>query len=328
MAIALPVTKLVMPSCLNGQKNGRLGANLLKNTGVPGVQMVPPAARALDAMVVVMMRDLGQNLKMRTVGGYRDLYGQYNIFCGPRKRYRPATAAEYATTAGAHRKLWPDADRRAVAAFLNVSIAESVYWVKIRSATGGYPATAAVPGTSNHGWALALDFAEELDADSTPESIRTSTVMWLVYHAHLFGFSAETQSEVWHWRYVAGDNIPSAVLDVERYLAGVAGGTIPAPPPANVPVIPTTPSTNWMENAVRQLTTLRPGARDTDADSDVKRMQSLLIAAGYAPGPVDGIYGAGGSTEKALRAFQTDKNVVGGADGVCGQNSWVALLGA
>jgi LAS superfamily LD-carboxypeptidase LdcB len=34
---------------------------------------------------------------------------------------------------------------------------------------------------------------------------------WLLKNAHLYGFSWEVQSEPWHLRYVAGDDVPEAV---------------------------------------------------------------------------------------------------------------------
>lgn len=328
MATALPVHPVTLPSSLNGQQNGMILAELLVPTGVPNLSLVGPAARTLRAMVLVMMHDLGANLQIRG-SGYRTLAGQWSIFGGSAARYEPCSAAEYNATVPANRKQWPTQARHLVAALLHISIPESAYWRKKNFGTAAapkYKATAAVPGTSNHGWATAVDFGEEMDGDPGMESIRTSTVKWLIVHAYEFGWSAETQSEPWHWRYCAGDRVPQAVLDVEAYLAGVSSGAIPTPPPNVVP--PTTPDPNltWMENLVRSLTTLRPGARDTDNDSDVKRLQGLLLANGFDPGPNDGIYNAGGRTEAAVRAFQTAKALV--VDLIVGQKTWQALLGA
>jgi hypothetical protein len=68
-------------------------------------------------------------------------------------------------------------------------------------------AQAAAPGTSNHGLGLACDFV--LDGHN---KIRD----WLIDRAHEFGFSAELQSEPWHWRYIVGDAIPAATLAFEE----------------------------------------------------------------------------------------------------------------
>lgn len=69
---------------------------------------------------------------------------------------------------------------------------------------------------SNHGLGLAVDVGEERDGDAGTESIDAGTVAWLIGNAHLYGFSAELQSEPWHWRYFAGDAIPPAVLAFEQ----------------------------------------------------------------------------------------------------------------
>ena len=69
-----------------------------------------------------------------------------------------------------------------------------------------YRATAAVPETSNHGWGLAFD----------GRSLPMVVVLWLCANAWRYGFSAEIQSESWHWRYFAGDGIPAAVIEYEE----------------------------------------------------------------------------------------------------------------
>jgi LAS superfamily LD-carboxypeptidase LdcB len=59
----------------------------------------------------------------------------------------------------------------------------------------------AVPGTSNHNLGIAIDIK---DASG-------NRLAWLLANEHLYGFSHELDSEPWHIRYVAGDNIPDAV---------------------------------------------------------------------------------------------------------------------
>ena len=49
---------------------------------------------------------------------------------------------------------------------------------------------AAVPGTSAHGWGLAVD----LDLDSRAQA-------WMRANAHRFGFVEDTPREPWHWGY-------------------------------------------------------------------------------------------------------------------------------
>lgn len=228
----LPIAPMVRPSVLDGQENGQLDERLLVPTGIPGLSMVRPAARAMIAMVLVMMAELGPQLVMRQVGGYRDLAGQWRIFGGSAARYRPVSYNEWAATPSKNRKTWRAPERAKVAAYLGISIPDSDYWVKIRNANGSYPATAAVPATSNHGWALAADLAQEYDDDSAPDGITTATVGWLIDHADEFGYSAESQDEPWHWRYVAGDAIPARVLAVEKFLGDLTDPE-PAPPADN-----------------------------------------------------------------------------------------------
>jgi hypothetical protein len=81
---------------------------------------------------------------------------------------------------------------------------KSVVWMGVRWYKRVGVATAAVPGTSNHGWGLAVDHA------SSP-----ATITWLRNNAYRYGWSWEIQSEAWHIRYWAGDAIPQAVLDTQ-----------------------------------------------------------------------------------------------------------------
>jgi len=55
-------------------------------------------------------------------------------------------------------------------------------------ADGGW---AAVPGTSNHGWGLAVDFNV-----TTPEALA-----WLQANGHSFGWVEAVKREPWHWEY-------------------------------------------------------------------------------------------------------------------------------
>jgi LAS superfamily LD-carboxypeptidase LdcB len=59
----------------------------------------------------------------------------------------------------------------------------------------------AVPGTSNHNLGIAVDIA----------NASGKRLEWMLANAHKYGFSWELQSEPWHIRYVAGDDIPEAV---------------------------------------------------------------------------------------------------------------------
>jgi peptidoglycan DL-endopeptidase CwlO len=65
------------------------------------------------------------------------------------------------------------------------------------------PALAAIPGTSNHGWGLAVDLCGGAEAFGTPE------YAWLVHYGPSFGWSnppwaqpGRGREEPWHWEFV------------------------------------------------------------------------------------------------------------------------------
>jgi hypothetical protein len=64
------------------------------------------------------------------------------------------------------------------------------------------PALAAVPGTSNHGWALAVDLCGGINVAGTPQWT------WMTQNAGRFGFvqpdwaaPGGEKPEPWHWEY-------------------------------------------------------------------------------------------------------------------------------
>jgi hypothetical protein len=137
-------------------------------------------------------------------------------------------------------------------AALGFKVPDSFYWVKIQLPGGGYPATAAEPGTSNHGWGCAIDIAEERDGDPEPESLSPLMLSLLVEYGWEYGLGAEIESEPWHWRYFAGDNIPAAVLKYEASLNPIN------PKPPIPPVNPTpTPVPEEEETVFKQFVTYR-----------------------------------------------------------------------
>jgi LAS superfamily LD-carboxypeptidase LdcB len=67
---------------------------------------------------------------------------------------------------------------------------------------GEKPALAAVPGTSNHGWGLAVDLCGGIQTYNTPQ------YAWMVANAGRFGYLHPTwadpgngREEPWHWEY-------------------------------------------------------------------------------------------------------------------------------
>jgi len=276
----LPIAPLTMPSTLKGHANGKLPDNLLVKIGVGNARMEITASRAFKAMFA-QARKAG--FDPRHVGDYRPFEQQLNLFLA---RYQPATYSTYILTSSAHRKVWHQAEQYGY---------RTKYWVKKRNPNGSYPATAATPGNSNHGWGLALDIAQELDGDPAPESISPQFVQWLITNASRYGISAELQSEPWHWRYVAGDKIPQAVFDFET---GV-----------ETPVPPSIPNFNFKYPGKP----IQLGTRSTEA----KLVQHVIGA------KVDGWFGP--QSVEALRDWQRSRGLK--PDGICGPITWKAMFG-
>lgn len=66
----------------------------------------------------------------------------------------------------------------------------------------------------------------------------------------------------------------------------------------------------------------RPTLRRGSTGDAVRRLQTALTAAGFDPGPVDGIFGS--RTDGAVRAFQGARGLA--VDGIVGPLTWAALL--
>jgi LAS superfamily LD-carboxypeptidase LdcB len=177
----LPIAKLVKPACLKGQENGKLRRGILRKCGIGGFLLAEPAARSCRALVAAAN---AAGFDVQATGTYRTYDRQEALF---RSRYTTDILKGQPT------RRWNG----------------ETWYQKPRTAA------AAVPGTSNHGWGLAVDFAEERDGKPGVDSVGPKFVKWLIRNADRFGFSAELQSEPWHWRYIAGDKIPQAVLDFE-----------------------------------------------------------------------------------------------------------------
>lgn len=195
--MAFPVHSVALPSSLGGQTNGKLDHSILISTpgqlGGPIVRLVDVAARAWQALA-----------------GTAEQEGIILKASGPFDSFRPYEVQEkiflqrFTTTPLAGR---PSRQWRGQTWYLKPGMA-----------------LAAVPGTSNHGWGLAVDTGTELDGDAGTESIDQRTLDWLLRNAARFGFSWEVQSEPWHIRYFTGDNVPPAVRSWH-------GGAQPTPIP-------------------------------------------------------------------------------------------------
>ena len=179
----LPIKPVVLPDDLKNQPNGKLDHELMVKVA-GGSSLHHLVARAWNALVnEAAKHDLPLTY---TYGGcYRTYDRQERLFL---RRY---TTHELP---GRPTKRWLG----------------TTYWLKPGMAM------AAVPGTSNHGLGLAIDTASG-DHPREAKAIGAHPKFnWLVNEVGRFGFSYEAQSENWHIRYVAGDDIPQAVLDFEH----------------------------------------------------------------------------------------------------------------
>lgn len=164
----LPIKTVSLPADLKGKNNGKIDKALLK--AIPGGQLHHLAAAAWKSLLVAATK-AGVDLKPTSpVDTYRPYEVQLRIF---KERYDTTKRLSKPRT-----------------------FEGKLHWLKPGKAA------AAVPGTSNHGWGLAIDVA----------NINQTKLEWLVANAGAFGFSWELQDEPWHLRYVAGDQIPSAVI--------------------------------------------------------------------------------------------------------------------
>ena len=64
----------------------------------------------------------------------------------------------------------------------------------------------AVPGRSRHNLGLAVDIS-----DASGERLK-----WLIANADWYGFTAELQSEPWHWNYYPAEKVP---LKVQQFVS-------------------------------------------------------------------------------------------------------------
>lgn len=186
------IHSMIMPSILDGITNGRLPTSIMmeipseRDSNPAGYQLVIPAAKAYIAMHAHARND-GVILKpTSSVDTYRPFmiqeltyYARYSV---------DGTCSGCKTCVGYGRRC------------------------KQIQSNGKCPATAACPGTSNHGWGLAVDTGTELDGDYAAEPINATTLDWLDQYAWTYGFSwALLPEEPWHIQYCTGDKTPPAV---------------------------------------------------------------------------------------------------------------------
>lgn len=170
MTLALHRLPFRLPPDVHAGSNGQLPTPLLAMTK-GGDVLHHFAADAFDAMYDAALRD---GITLNLTDGYRPLATQERIFSERYVRnYNPLRCT------------------------LSSKVYKGVRYWKLRGV-----ATAAVPGTSNHGWGVAVDMhSAGLGSQRNPGP----ELRWLDAHARNFGWTWELlPEEPWHLRYFPG----------------------------------------------------------------------------------------------------------------------------
>lgn len=295
--MVLPVHAVTLPADLTDavakNLNGKLGdCNLTAITlaGIGHASLEKQAARAFQAMQVAVLGATGQTLSASSsVDCYRPYQVQLNAFVA---RYTP-TFDPTVNIGTNYVRIWNG----------------HTYYQK----KGTVPC--AVPGTSNHGWGLAVDVAVYNPALAHVVNVKNYPTVWqwLLTYADAFGFSWENPNEGvddMHLHYWAGDNIQHGVLEIEAWLAS---GDHSTPPPIGSPIpAPSSPFGLWPTTANKRRLSL--GA----SGADVGYLQQVLAKVGLYTLKIDQQFGP--KTETAVRVFQGHYGLV--VDGVVGNQTW------
>jgi LAS superfamily LD-carboxypeptidase LdcB len=173
MALKYPSKRLVVPKELREIPNGKVPKKLMKTIKTGGL-MWGPAADAFNRMYDAAEE---AGIYLADVGDYRPYDRQEALFLD-RYRDKPQPRKPEVT------RTWNG----------------KTWYLRKGCAPAG------VPGTSNHGYGLAIDIAEK---DKRGQIIRLTgkTQKWLCLNAPTFGFYLQgndpksPEFEIWHWQY-------------------------------------------------------------------------------------------------------------------------------
>lgn len=179
-----PVLPVIMPSDLKNVSNGKIPSWLMKSLRGTKGRLHHQAATAFNCLQMEAYF-AGIDLQSTSVA---DTYRAFDL-------QKKAFHDRYATLPTGRK---PEVTRK---------YEGKTYYLK----PGKAPS--ATPGTSNHGWGLAIDIANA-------SGVRLAWMLGpnpLASPVLKYGFSWEVESgpnaEAWHIRYVCGDTPPQAVLD-------------------------------------------------------------------------------------------------------------------
>lgn len=276
-----PVAKMVLPKEVEKVGNGKLTPKMMKKVKCGGM-MWNNAADAFNAMYDAA---LAAGHKLRNIGDYRPFEGQLSMFMD-RYEQKP-TGRKPEITRNYQGKTW--------------------YLKKGKAPSG-------TPGTSNHGFGLAIDIA--VDHKGKIVSIAgTKAYAWMCENAPSYGFylqgaptkadgKANPEYEAWHWQYCIGDKVAPA-------LSGAV--PVPAPAPAAAPAPVEQQKAADPSNDV----VLAVGSKGPE----VVELQKLLAKKKLYTGKADGDFGK--VTEAAVNKFKAAKGLK--ADGRVGAKTFALL---
>jgi hypothetical protein len=279
-----PVAKMILPKEVEKVGNGKLTDKMMKKVKCGGV-MWGGAADAFNAMYDAA---LAAGHKLRNIGDYRPFEGQLSMFMD---RYdQKPTGRKPEITRTYQGKTW--------------------YLKKGKSPSG-------TPGTSNHGFGLAIDLA--VDAKGKIANIGgTKAYTWMCENAPSYGFylqgaptkadgKANPEYEAWHWQYCIGDAKAPALSGA----APVAAVAAPVETPAPAPVAEQKASDPTNDKV------LAIGSKGPE----VVELQKLLAKKKFYEGKADGDFGK--VTEAAVNKFKAAKGLK--ADGRVGGKTFALL---
>lgn len=262
-----PSKKMVLPAAVEKVGNGNLTAGMLKNVKTGG-QMWTVAA---DAFNLMYDEALKAGHKLRNIGDYRPVARQLDMFMD-RYEDKP-TGRNPQITRQYKGKTW--------------------YLKQGKSPSG-------VPGTSNHGFGLAIDLG--VDNNGKIDGMGGKCLEWMCANAPKYGFYLQgsdpksPEFEAWHWQYCEGDNAPAVVKAV------VGSASVATPAPVAKPAdggYPGSPLKVGSEGAA------------------VKKVQAKVGVG------ADGDFGP--KTDAAVKAWQKNNGLK--EDGIVGPATWAKMFG-
>lgn len=202
MALPIIPVGIINPSL----KNGRLGPCDAIPTYMPGwghVSLHPKAELAWRCLAALAWGELGVHLTVTSpADAYRSYVWQEAVF---RQRYRTPFDPELCDTKDA--RSW-----------------NGVTWWKLKGV-----AAVAVPGTSNHGWGLAVDVCLWNGRETVGITSDPRVWQWLQGQAVSLGWSWEMQSEPWHLRHYPGtERVTQRVSDLAAWFEAQAQAQVQA----------------------------------------------------------------------------------------------------